>query len=573
MPPEWIHSNNDGSIPSADRQPEHATRSQTETPDTNTSRGRSFPEPTAHVGLRSLDGQVNSRSSAKPDPLKPDTDKVALFQSTLLALIGTARYQKWFAGQVTVQIEGDVLQIGVPSPFVIKHMLREFQQPATSAAQQCLGLSAQVRFEVEQKAAARQQRILMEEPPASVPLQEESTFVESPAPEQRTDVTPPAPLLQTPAITLTAPKPTTTPRRDESGNGQKAKLPPRRRRFARLDDFVAEGNNHVALSMARVVAQEPGENYNPLYLYGGVGTGKTHLLEGIHSETRALYPDLTVTYLTAEAFANYYTKALREKTLPAFRRRFRSIDVLLVDDVDFLDAKKGIQEEFCHTIQELLAYRRQIVLAADRHPRMLTNVRPDLCSRFLAGLVTRLESPDDQSRQEIIRQQAKKVNLPISPEAVDYISRKFTRSVRELLGAVNCLQTYHHLTGRAIGITATREVLKDLERDCLRIIRATDVQRAVCDLFGVSQADLVSAKRTRQLAQPRMVAMYLTRQLTQAAYQEIGQQFGGRNHSTVMSAERKMKQMIEENGAMKISAREWTVPELIAMLQEQLQVG
>ncbi|MFN3160119.1 MAG: chromosomal replication initiator protein DnaA [Rubinisphaera brasiliensis] len=568
MPPEWIHSNNDSSFSSADRQPEHAARSQ-KTP---------RAENNHHAGNNSQ--QVNRSQEAD----RPEDDKTTRFQSALYALIGPERYQKWFAGQVTVQIEGDVLQIGVPSPFVIKHMLREFQQVANTAAQECLGLSAQVRFEVDQSAAARQQRTLMEEPPASVPLRD-STFVESPAADQRTDVPPPAPLFANTTPAPPAParqpqppqqpgtaQPVTAQPAGEPG-GQKAKLPPRRRRFAQLDDFVAEENNHVALSMARVVAQEPGENYNPLYFYGGVGTGKTHLLEGIHSETRQLYPELTVMYLTAEAFANYYTKALREKSLPSFRRRFRSIDVLLVDDVDFLDSKKGIQEEFCHTIQELLAYRRQIVLAADRHPRMLTNIRQDLCSRFLAGLVTRLEAPDEQSRQEIVRQQAKKVGLPISPEAVDYISRKFTRSARELLGAVNCLQTYHHLTGRAIGVTATREVLKDLERDCLRIVRTVDVQRAVCDLFGVSQGDLVSAKRTRQLAQPRMVAMYLTRKLTHAAYQEIGQQFGGRNHSTVMSAERKMQQMLEQNGSMKISARDWTVQEVISMLQEQLQVG
>ncbi len=514
MPPEWIHSNNEDSMP--------------------------------------------LQSSSVDSPVEQ-------FDACLRQLVGPARHEKWFAGRTVVSIEDDMIVVGLASPFMLKWMVKEFQAVATEAARQCLGLSAYVRFDVDARATLLQQGTLQENSaaaasdsrsvgPATLRFTPQSTLVEI-------------------AETGTAEFQSAGAARGEPVSAPKSKLAPRRRRFARLDDFVTGPGNHVAHSMAQIVAENPGEKYNPLYFYGSVGIGKTHLLEGIHTETRLRYPELTVTYLTAEAFVNYYTKALREKTLPAFRRRFRSIDVLLVDDIEFLDSKKGIQEEFCHTIQDLLTYNRQVVLAADRHPRMLTNVRQDLCTRFLSGLVTRLEAPDELTRREIVRRQIQKMALPVSEDAVEHIAGKFSRNVRELLGAVNCLRTYHDLTKKTIGITATRDVLRNLERDCLRIVKTSDIQHAVCELFGVPQQDLVSEKRTRQLSQPRMLAMYLSRQWTQSAYHEIGQQFGGRNHSTVMSAERKMKEMLKKNTPIQIASREWTPQELIAMLGEQLQVG
>ena len=481
------------------------------------------------------------------------------FAEALQAAIGTPRYRKWFEGRSIFSLQGDVLTIGLASPFMIKFMIREFREIALATAQRLLGLSMQIRFEVDERATS------MSVNPGSGSVLQTVNMARS--------------MKGTSSAALVGNEAETNPQLlalREPGGAETSSTPrgvPRRRRFARLDDFVPGSGNQAALSMARLVAEQPGEKYNPLYLYGGVGIGKTHLLEGIHAEIRLCYPELTTTYLTAEAFANYYTKALREKTLPAFRRKFRSIDALLVDDIDFLDAKKGIQEEFCHTIQDLLAYGRQIVLAADRHPKMLTNVRPELCSRFLSGLVTRLETPDEQNRRDIVRQRAVKMALPITEEAIEHIARKFTRNARELLGAVNCMRTYHQMTGRAITLGATRDDLRDFERDCLRIVRASDIQHAVCELFGVHQQDLISPKRTRQLAQPRMLAMYLTRQWTNAAYHEIGKQFGGRNHSTVMSAERKMKEMLQRNSSMQISAREWTAQEIVCMLEEQLQVG
>ncbi len=474
------------------------------------------------------------------------------FFQCLEEAIGKTRFEKWFADQSVVSISGDLLTIGVKSPFVIKWIRREFSQAAQDAARECIGISAQVRFDVDTRAA---------ELAATHSAQQSNTIIPGSDAKKKSK------------SSLAVQNESTEIATQRHEQPKKNRLAPRRRRFARLEDFVSGRCNRVALSMVDIICKQPGEQYNPFYLYGGVGVGKTHLVEGMHVNIRQLHPELQVTYLTAEAFANFYTKALREKTLPAFRRRFRSIDVLIVDDIEFLDAKKGIQEEFCHTIQELLSYGRQIVLAGDRHPRMLTNIRPDLSTRFLSGLVTRLEAPDLETRREIVKRHADRFALNITEDAIDYVARKFSRNVRELIGAINCLQTYHHLTKRTVGITATREVLKDLERDCLQIIRASDIQHAVCELFGVQKEELVSPRRTRDLAQPRMLAMYLTRQWTQAAYHEIGKQFGGRNHSTVISAERKMKEMLKRDGQIQVANRKWAAQEVISMVEEQLQAG
>lgn len=485
------------------------------------------------------------------------------FLNCLKQTIGVSRFKQWFAGQTVVSIAGDVLTVGVKSPFVIKWIRREFSQAAQQAAQQTVGISAQIRFEVDAQATELAAALFVQEKDSAkqhtLKFPQESDAKPGEVSSQKT-----APSKQASHSVQQHP-----------GHNQprRQRLSPRRRRFASLENFVSGRCNHIALSMVDIICKHPGEQYNPLYLYGAVGVGKTHLLEGMHVRIRQLHSNLQVTYLTAEAFANFYTKALREKTLPAFRRRFRSVDVLVVDDIEFLDAKKGIQEEFCHTMQELLSYGRQVVLASDRHPRMLTHLRPDLSTRFLSGLVTRLETPDLETRSNIVRQHAKRFSLNISDDAVDYVARKFTRNVRELIGAINCLQTYHHLTKRPIGITATREVLKDLERDCLQIVRASDIQHAVCELFGVQKEELVSPRRTRILSQPRMLAMYLTRQWTQAAYHEIGKQFGGRNHSTVMSAERKVKEMLKRDEQIQIANRTWSAREIIAMVEEQLQAG
>jgi chromosomal replication initiator protein len=352
-----------------------------------------------------------------------------------------------------------------------------------------------------------------------------------------------------------------------------AAQPAKARHYADLRQFVTGSCNELAHSAAAQVAESPGTRYSPLYIHGSVGNGKTHLLEGIFRRTRKEFPALQAVLLTAETFANYFTQALSERTLPSFRQRFRNVDMLLVDDVDFFDGKRVIQEEFLHTVKKLEREGRQLVVSADRHPRLLTKSSDELVTRLLSGLVCRIEPPDAATRRNILRQQAQALRLPVDAEALDFVADRFVNNVRELAGAINCLHTCHVMTGKRVGYSAARTVLASLERDCVRIVRIADVETAVCRLFGLSPEQLKSASRERCVTQPRMLAMYLARRMTQSAYSEIGRYFGGRNHATVMSAERKIARLVDSSGQVRVAAESWPVVDLVRTLEQQILAG
>ncbi len=348
--------------------------------------------------------------------------------------------------------------------------------------------------------------------------------------------------------------------------------PSSKRRFADLTDFVTGPGNQLAFTAALQICEQPG-GYNPLVLHGGVGIGKTHLLEGVYRRMRIRYPSFRVMFLSAESFANYFTQALRDRTLAGFRQRFRGVDVLMIDDVDFLDGKRVIQEEFLHTIKQLESHGRQVALTADRHPRLLTRLSEELVTRFMSGIVCRIESPDVDTRRAIVARKAARLTARVTDEAIEFVVQRFPQSVRELEGALNFLETYGLMTGKTITHSIARNVLADLERDCVRIVRVAEVEQAVCRLFSIGPNDLRSPRRTRTVSQPRMLAMYLARKMTQAAYTEIGEHFGGRNHSTVMSAEKRVRSLLEANATVKAGNQDWKLGDLLASLEQQLLTG
>ena len=313
--------------------------------------------------------------------------------------------------------------------------------------------------------------------------------------------------------------------------------------------------------------------FNPLYVCGPVGSGKTHLLEGICRQLKRTQPACNVLLITAEAFGNYFTQALRDHSLPSFRQRFRSVDVLIVDNVEFFESKRAFQEEFLHTFCDLADHGCRIVLSGTRHPRGLTKLSDELVSRFQSGLVCRLEAPDQNTRMKIVQTKAVRLSGDFAPEALEYVAQRFQGSVRELEGALNCLESYSTLMKKRVTAAVAREVLADLERDCMRMIRLADVERVVCSLFGIRPKDLQSESRVRTISQPRMLAMFLARKHTPAAYTEIGQHFGGRNHSTVMSAERKVQQWLEQNESIRVASRNWSIGEILQTLEQQLMAG
>lgn len=454
--------------------------------------------------------------------------------------VGPRNFDHWFHKNTTLAVSGEELTVGVASPFLLSWMQKKFRRPITSAAQRVLGPAASVRFEVDSRLTL-----------ASPQNAEDSPNADS-APASR------------PA------NPTGRPQKPPKPAGEKTA---RRRRFADLADFVEGEGNRLAVTAARQVAEAPGEKINPLFLYGGVGLGKTHLLEGIYRRLRRQYPALQVMYLTAEAFANYFTRALRDRTLPGFRHRFRNVDVLLVDDVDFLHSKRVIQEEFLHTVKQLEGHDRQIVLTADRHPRLLSKLSDELTTRCLAGLVCRVEPPDFEARRRIVGHKAARLEAEIAPQALDFVAHRFRNNVRELEGALNCLETHYSMNRQPVTLSAARRILADLERDCIRIVQMADVEQAVCGFFGLQPQELKSSRRHRSVSRPRMLAMFLARKHTQAAYSEIGAYFGGRNHSTVISAERKVEALLKDGTAIPVASRSWPLGEVLETLEHQLHAG
>ncbi len=449
--------------------------------------------------------------------------------------VGDRNFHHWFHHKTSLSISNDELTIGVSSPFLLNWMQKQFRDAVQRVAESILGPSARTRFVVD----------------ASVSDQVKPRN-RQPADAKRK--------LSTKAANNSA------PRKRNGGNN-------RERRFASLTDFENGPCNEMALIASRQVCEAPGSRFNPLFIHGGVGTGKTHLLEGTYREIRRQYPELQVMFLTSEAFTNYFTAALRGHTLPSFRQKFRNVDVLLVDDIDFLNGKRVIQEEFLHTFKQLESHGRQIVVTADRHPRLISKVSDELVTRFLSGLVCRLESPDLETRQRIVHRKAARLDADITDDALSFVARRFKNNVRELEGAINCLYTYFVMTRKRVGVAAARKVLADLERDCVRVVRLADIEQAVCQVFGVEPKQLKSARRTRTISQPRMLAMFLARKHTQSAYNEIGQYFGGRNHSTVVSAEKKVVGWLSDDNPIRIASEMWTTNEIVEAIEQQLLAG
>jgi chromosomal replication initiator protein len=313
-----------------------------------------------------------------------------------------------------------------------------------------------------------------------------------------------------------------------------------------FDVFVIGPSNRFAHAAALAVAESPAQAYNPLFIHGSTGLGKTHLLQAIGQYVLSQHVDLRVRYVTTETLMNEFVDALREKKIVAFKQRYRTADVLLVDDIQFLEGKENLQEEFFHTFNTLYEAGKQIVIASDRAPKKLATLEERLRTRFEWGLTTDVQPPDVETRLAILRKKVITENLRISdPEVLAYIAERVATNIRELEGALTRVIAYASLTGRPISADVAREVLKDLFPDgAARPITIEQIQTAVCETFRVSLSDLKGDKRSHDIVFPRQVAMYLARELTDVSLPKIGAKFGGRDHSTVIHAKDKISKLL-----------------------------
>ena len=316
-----------------------------------------------------------------------------------------------------------------------------------------------------------------------------------------------------------------------------------------FDLFVIGSSNRFAHAAALAVAEAPAQAYNPLFIYGGTGLGKTHLLQAVGQYVGAHGNGLTSRYVTSETFMNDFINSLRDKRIEGFKQRYRTYDVLLVDDVQFFEGKERIQEEFFHTFNSLYEAGRQIVISSDRPPKEIATLEERLRSRFEWGLITDIQPPDLETRIAILRKKEKtdRIHVP-DPDVLTYVAERVTTNIRELEGALTRVVAFSSLTGRPMTVELAEDVLKDVFPQGQPVeISIRRIQETVSERFGMTVNELCSAKRSQAIAYPRQVAMYLSRALTDSSLPRIGKEFGGRDHTTVMHANAKIEGMIRED--------------------------
>jgi chromosomal replication initiator protein len=346
-----------------------------------------------------------------------------------------------------------------------------------------------------------------------------------------------------------------------------------RRTFHNLESFVVGPSNRLAYAGAEQILHRPGE-VSPLVVYGPTGLGKTHLLEGIWTAARRGSRSVTAVYLSAEQFASGFFQALRGGTgLPSFRRKYRGVDLLLIDDLQFFSGKHYTQLELLYTIDSLVRQRRQLVFASDRPPTEMGDLTPELIARLQSGLVCRIEQPDYETRRGIVARMAGRLGLAIGEEVQQWIASRLTQHARELSGALCKLQAVHRAWGKPITVAMAEDALADMIRDGSRVVRLADIEKALCDTLGLDAASLHSGRKSRSVSYPRMLAMWLARKYTRSALTEIGHYFGHRSHSTVISAQRRVEQWLSSGAPVALADHTWKIDEAIRHIERRLQAG
>lgn len=314
-----------------------------------------------------------------------------------------------------------------------------------------------------------------------------------------------------------------------------------------FDNFVEGKSNQLARAAATSVANNPGGAYNPLFIYGGTGLGKTHLLHAVGNGIVASKPDAKIVYMHSERFVQDMVKALQNNAIDDFKRYYRSVDALLIDDIQFFAGKDRSQEEFFHTFNALLEGNQQIILTSDKYPKEIQGVEDRLKSRFGWGLTIAIEPPELETRVAILMRKAEENKIKLPNEVAFFIAKRLRTNVRELEGALNRVIANANFTGREISIDFVREALRDLLALQDKLVTVDNIQKTVADYYKIKVADILSKRRSRSVARPRQMAMALAKELTNHSLPEIGNGFGGRDHTTVLHACRKIEQLKEES--------------------------
>ncbi len=415
----------------------------------------------------------------------------------LKGALNETTYRTWFAEAEGVELSDDAFVLGVPNDFTREWIEGHFLGLIGAAVRDVTGQERRVALSVTERT------------PADAPI------------------------------------PLETPKRHGAAGSMDSGMNPK----YTFDLFVIGSSNRFAHAAALAVAEAPAQAYNPLFVYGGTGLGKTHLMQAIAQYVAEHSSDLSVRYVTSETFMNDFINSLRDKRIEGFKQRYRTYDLLLVDDVQFFEHKERIQEEFFHTFNSLYEAGSQIVMSSDRPPRDIATLEARLRSRFEWGLITDVQPPDLETRIAILRKKVKTDGIHVSdPQVLSFIASRISTNIRELEGALTRVVAFSSLTGRALSVELAEDVLKDVfpqgEAAEVSIHR---IQELVSERFQLTMDELCSDKRSQNIVYPRQVAMYLSRELTDSSLPKIGREFGGRDHTTVIHATSKIARLIRED--------------------------
>jgi chromosomal replication initiator protein len=317
-----------------------------------------------------------------------------------------------------------------------------------------------------------------------------------------------------------------------------------------FDNFVVGASNQFAHAASMAVANQPGEHYNPLFIYGGVGLGKTHLVNAIGHRASTRRPTLKVVYLSSESFMNELIGSLRRDKMDEFKTKFRNVDLLILDDVQFIAGKERTQEEFFHTFNSLYESHKQIVITSDKFPKEIPGLEDRLRNRFEWGLIADIQPPDMETRVAILQKKAETEAVQLPHEVAIFLAANIDSNVRELEGSLTRLGAFASLTKSTITVDLTKEVLRNTLKGAQREVTVEGIQKTICDYYNIKIGDLKAKRRTKNVAFPRQVAMYLCRKYTETSFPSIGDKFGGRDHSTVIHASKTIEKKIKEDPYM-----------------------
>lgn len=462
-------------------------------------------------------------------------EALASFATALSDRIGPQRYGLWFKNVTRFEFMGDFLQISVANPFIGDWIEKHFGADILDVVKQVSGVEMKLSIQVD----------------ASL-----GSGLGKKQPDRQMD--------------YVATNPEREARVSRARNGALPTLRPP----GRLDTFIVGPSNRMAHSAALSVLEKPAGMYNPLFVHGGCGLGKTHLLQAVCNGVADRYPDRVWRYVTGEDFTNDYIFAVRRRELDAFRHRYRQVDVLVIDDIHFFANKRATQEEFLHTFNTVFTMGKQLVMSSDAHPRMIGHLSEQLATRLVSGMVVRIDAPDLQVRLGVLNEHAQRMGVEV-PDAVKHcIAENFRTNIRELEGALLKVTAMARLTGQPLTLSLAQRALDELVRHSAPVIRLSDIETATSLFFGLTPGDLHTSRKTRTIALARSVAMYLARKHTCLSYPEIGRFMGKKNHSTVILAHRRVSRALQKDETVSwstpVGQKQMNLAVLVQDLEDQL---